>query len=123
MSMFLTYLENPIFYGNSSLSYEVNLSKVLPEWVTVGFSSSTGYRTEIHNILSWEFSSTQLSAEPDNQGGGGGGGVNIGLIVGGVVGGSFVVVGTIAILIFFWRKKATQKKKEEDSKQGRFHGS
>ncbi|XVF67324.1 hypothetical protein PTKIN_Ptkin10aG0111900 [Pterospermum kingtungense] len=65
--LFLTYLENPIFYGNSSLSYEVNLSKVLPEWVSVGFSSSTGYRTEIHNILSWEFNSTKLSAEPDNQ--------------------------------------------------------
>ncbi|XWS39810.1 hypothetical protein CRYUN_Cryun18bG0086600 [Craigia yunnanensis] len=114
LSMFLTYLENPIFYGNSSLSYEVNLSKVLPEWVSVGFSSATGYRTEIHNILSWEFNSTQLSAEPDNQEGGG---VNIGLIVGGVVGGSFVVFGTIAILVFFWRKKTTQQKEGEDSEQ------
>ncbi|XWS54608.1 hypothetical protein CRYUN_Cryun10bG0103400 [Craigia yunnanensis] len=85
LSVFLTYLENPIFSRKSSLSYEVNLSEVLPEWVTVGFSSATGYRIEIHNILSWEFNSTKLSAGPDNQGG-----VNIGLIVGGVVGGSFV---------------------------------
>ncbi|XP_022749126.1 L-type lectin-domain containing receptor kinase IX.1-like [Durio zibethinus] len=115
LSVFLTYLENPIFYGNSSLSYEVNLSKVLPEWVAVGFSSSTGYRTEIHNILSWEFNSTKLSTGPDNQGDGGG--VNIGLVVGCVVGGSFVAVGTIAILLFFWRKKTTQQKKEEGSEQ------
>ncbi|WRX13478.1 Protein kinase domain - like 10 [Theobroma cacao] len=60
LSVFLTYLKNPIFSGNSSLSYKVNLSKVLPEWVTVGFSSATGYRTEIHNIASWEFNSTKL---------------------------------------------------------------
>ncbi|XP_017970347.1 PREDICTED: L-type lectin-domain containing receptor kinase IX.1 [Theobroma cacao] len=118
LSVFLTYLKNPIFSGNSSLSYKVNLSKVLPEWVTVGFSSATGYRTEIHNIASWEFNSTKLSSGPDKRGGGGGGrgGVNIGAIVGGVIGGSLAVVGTILIMVFFWRKKGL-KKKEEDSEQ------
>ncbi|EOX98620.1 Concanavalin A lectin protein kinase family protein isoform 4 [Theobroma cacao] len=118
LSVFLTYLKNPIFSGNSSLSYKVNLSKVLPEWVTVGFSSATGYRTEIHNIASWEFNSTKLSSGPDKRGGGGGGrgGVHIGAIVGGVIGGSLAAVGTILIMVFFWRKKG-QKKKEEDSEQ------
>ncbi|KAF8010572.1 hypothetical protein BT93_J1264 [Corymbia citriodora subsp. variegata] len=41
-------------FGNISLP--VNLSQVLPEWVMVGFTATTGSYTELHKILSWEFS-------------------------------------------------------------------
>ncbi|XP_056163271.1 L-type lectin-domain containing receptor kinase IX.1-like [Syzygium oleosum] len=47
-------------FGNISLP--VNLSQVLPEWVVVGFTTTTGDYTELHKILSWEFSTD--SADP-----------------------------------------------------------
>ncbi|XP_021274201.1 L-type lectin-domain containing receptor kinase IX.1-like [Herrania umbratica] len=43
---------------NSSLSYQIDLMKVLPEWVMVGFSAATGQNVERHTIQSWEFSSS-----------------------------------------------------------------
>ncbi|KAK1586847.1 hypothetical protein Q3G72_006678 [Acer saccharum] len=77
LSVFLTYPDNPVFGGNSSLSYNVDLSKVLPEQVRIGFSASTGFWFEVHEILSWSFES---SLEINN------GKNNIGLIIGLVVG-------------------------------------
>ncbi|XP_057990147.1 L-type lectin-domain containing receptor kinase IX.1-like [Hevea brasiliensis] len=107
LSLFLTYDDNPVFNRNySGLSYEIDLSKVLPEWVTVGFSSSTGYRTELHNILSWAFNSTEISSKPD------GGGKSMNIIIGSVIGGLFAIGGLISILIFSWRRD--MRKKEED---------
>ncbi|KAI8540903.1 hypothetical protein RHMOL_Rhmol08G0021500 [Rhododendron molle] len=58
LSVYLTYAENPVFQGNYTLSYVVNLTKVLPEWVSVGFSAATGASIEIHNIVSWTFNSS-----------------------------------------------------------------
>ncbi|KAI9111254.1 hypothetical protein K1719_017865 [Acacia pycnantha] len=43
---------------NNTLSYLIDLSKALPEWVTVGFSATTGSVLELHTLLSWEFNST-----------------------------------------------------------------
>jgi len=62
----------PTSHSNSSLSYEIDLLGILPEWVDVGFSSSTGELTERNTIHSWEFSSTlNSSAAPnDNPSGG-----------------------------------------------------
>ncbi|XP_048141394.1 L-type lectin-domain containing receptor kinase IX.1-like [Rhodamnia argentea] len=43
---------------NSSAIYDiVNLTDYLPEWVTFGFSASTGTIFELHTIEAWEFSS------------------------------------------------------------------
>jgi hypothetical protein len=50
----------------TNLSYQIDLMKVLPEWVTVGFSASTGTIGERHNLLSWEFSSTLEQSENDD---------------------------------------------------------
>ncbi|KAK2407999.1 L-type lectin-domain containing receptor kinase IX.1 [Trifolium repens] len=50
----------------TSLSYQIDLMKVLPEWVTVGFSASTGTIGERHNLLSWKFSSTLEQSENDD---------------------------------------------------------
>ncbi|XP_058179655.1 seed lectin beta chain-like [Rhododendron vialii] len=58
LSVYLTYAENPIFQGNYTLSYVVNLTKVLPEWVSVGFSGATGGMKETHSVVSWTFNST-----------------------------------------------------------------
>ena len=47
-----------------NLSYEVNLTEVLPEWVEFGFTSATGYAPgadfsyEYHTIRSWSFNSS-----------------------------------------------------------------
>ncbi|TKY58083.1 L-type lectin-domain containing receptor kinase IX.1 [Spatholobus suberectus] len=44
--------------NESSISYQIDLKKLLPEWVNIGFSASTGLSTERNVIYSWEFSST-----------------------------------------------------------------
>jgi len=52
--------------NNSSLSYQVDLKKILPEWVNIGFSASTGLYTEHNVIYSWEFNSTLKDSSVDN---------------------------------------------------------
>ncbi|KAK7317695.1 hypothetical protein RJT34_02134 [Clitoria ternatea] len=42
----------------TKLSHVIDLRTVLPEWVSVGFSGSTGQLIEVHKILSWTFSSS-----------------------------------------------------------------
>ncbi|KAF7135109.1 hypothetical protein RHSIM_Rhsim08G0018200 [Rhododendron simsii] len=69
LSVYLTYAENPVFPGNYSLSYVVNLTKVLPEWVSVGFSAATGDLIEIHTIVSWTFNSTLGGSNNSTPGG------------------------------------------------------
>ncbi|KAJ0096558.1 hypothetical protein Patl1_28374 [Pistacia atlantica] len=64
LSVFLTYADKPVFSGNSSLWYIVDLREVLPERVKVGFSASTSEVVEIHNIISWSFSSTLDETSP-----------------------------------------------------------
>ncbi|XP_050210125.1 L-type lectin-domain containing receptor kinase IX.1-like [Mercurialis annua] len=41
-----------------SLSAVVDLARYLPEWVTFGFSASTGYLYEVNRITSWDFDSS-----------------------------------------------------------------
>ncbi|KAK6945846.1 Legume lectin domain [Dillenia turbinata] len=48
-----------------NLSYPIDLSQYLPEWVTFGFSAATGAYFEIHTLSSWNFSSDlQIDASP-----------------------------------------------------------
>ncbi|KAK3211111.1 hypothetical protein Dsin_015817 [Dipteronia sinensis] len=42
----------------TSLFYIIDLTKILPEYVTVGFSAATGTNSGKHTLKSWEFSST-----------------------------------------------------------------
>ncbi|XP_030497992.2 L-type lectin-domain containing receptor kinase IX.1-like [Cannabis sativa] len=42
----------------TSLSYKIDLSKVLPQWVTMGFSAATGLYGARHRLNSWEFNFT-----------------------------------------------------------------
>ncbi|XP_042413085.1 L-type lectin-domain containing receptor kinase IX.1-like [Zingiber officinale] len=43
---------------SAALSFVVDLRKVLPEKVTMGFSATTGNLTEAHTLLAWSFNST-----------------------------------------------------------------
>ncbi|XP_039166613.1 L-type lectin-domain containing receptor kinase IX.1-like [Eucalyptus grandis] len=53
--------------GNvAELSYSVNLTEHLPEWVTVGFSAATGLSSELPTLYSWEFSSNLRVTENVN---------------------------------------------------------
>ncbi|XP_062120305.1 L-type lectin-domain containing receptor kinase IX.1-like [Humulus lupulus] len=42
----------------TSLSYKIDLSKVLPQWVTMGFTAATGQFGARHILNSWEFNSS-----------------------------------------------------------------
>ncbi|TYG74548.1 hypothetical protein ES288_D04G191200v1 [Gossypium darwinii] len=52
--------------NSSRLSATLDLSIYLPEWVTFGFSGTTGSYYELHTIYSWNFSSTLQVVMPTN---------------------------------------------------------
>ncbi|XP_022741402.1 L-type lectin-domain containing receptor kinase IX.1-like [Durio zibethinus] len=104
LSVFLTYADNPVFSGNSSLAYIVDLRDILPEWVRIGFSASTGRQVEIHNILSWSFDSSLET--------GGGKGKNLGLIVGLTVGFGLLTCGLCLSFIIIWKIRTRLKDSE-----------
>ncbi|XP_044470573.1 L-type lectin-domain containing receptor kinase IX.1-like [Mangifera indica] len=104
LSVFLTYADNPVFSGNSSLWYIVDLRKFLPERVKVGFSASTSEVVEIHNIISWNFTSTL----DENKGK-----TNVGLIVGLTVGTGALICGLGVIWFIRWKKRGGVNKEDE----------
>ncbi|KAG5121419.1 hypothetical protein JHK84_039759 [Glycine max] len=53
------------FMPKTSVSYQIDLGEILPEWVTVGFSGATGLSNEENVIHSWEFTSTMNSTRSD----------------------------------------------------------
>nr|CAD1828322.1 unnamed protein product [Ananas comosus var. bracteatus] len=58
LGVFLSYDDNPTFDGSYNLSCSIDLTKLLPEKVVIGFSAATGNYAELHQILSWNFVST-----------------------------------------------------------------
>ncbi|PON97082.1 GPCR kinase, partial [Trema orientale] len=106
LSVYLTYADNPVFKGESSLSYIVDLREVLPELVRVGFSASTGRFIELHNINSWSFNS---SLEVDDGKGKG----KLGLEIGLAVGFGFLSCGIGLAWFIFWRRKASNQKAKQ----------
>ncbi|KAK2664505.1 hypothetical protein Ddye_003079 [Dipteronia dyeriana] len=58
LSVSWSYRETSDSKENTSLFYLIDLRNTLPEWVTIGFSASTGVYTERHLLKSWEFNST-----------------------------------------------------------------
>uniref|UniRef100_A0A2N9HBV7 Protein kinase domain-containing protein n=1 Tax=Fagus sylvatica TaxID=28930 RepID=A0A2N9HBV7_FAGSY len=60
LSVIFTGFSNNIVM--QSLSENVDLSHLLPEWVTFGFSATTGNACAIHTIYSWDFSSLEIDA-------------------------------------------------------------
>ncbi|CAM8921956.1 unnamed protein product [Rhodiola kirilowii] len=130
LCVFLTYAENPVFSGDSTLCKIIDLRTVLPETIIVGFSASTGSSFELHTILSWDFNSS-LEVTTFSEGGnnntaptpipsfseGGnnntapipsfseGGNNNTALIVGIVVTVGCISLGLLGVLWLIWRRK------------------
>ena len=102
LSVYWSFLDDPFV----SLSYPVNLTSVLPEWVSIGFAAGSAYFIETHEILSWEFK-TELSPAPDSTST-----FSAGLIVAFVIGGLFLACGIALLLVFVWRKGSRGKGKE-----------
>ncbi|XP_027347282.1 L-type lectin-domain containing receptor kinase IX.1-like [Abrus precatorius] len=97
-------------YGSTSdpqekttLSYPIDLMKVLPEWVTIGFSAATGLFEESHNLLSWEFNSTL-------EGKGGNNTSKTRLVMILTICCGVIVVGIIGAGGFLWRRQKKSKK-------------
>uniref|UniRef100_A0A7N2MZF2 Protein kinase domain-containing protein n=1 Tax=Quercus lobata TaxID=97700 RepID=A0A7N2MZF2_QUELO len=96
--------------GEHSLSYIVDLSKVLPEWVTFGFSAATGATSAIHTIKSWDFSSSleidnnntipkgpSLNLHSKKR--------NTSKLVVGFIAGGFILVGGLTMVLFaLWKR-------------------
>ncbi|KAF8115809.1 hypothetical protein N665_0025s0256 [Sinapis alba] len=93
---------------NSSLSYIIDLSKVLPSEVTIGFSATSGGVTEGNRLLSWEYSSSlELSdikkVQTDKKV----------MIIGGSVSGFVLLTFLVVSLTVFLKRKQRKKKAEE----------
>ncbi|XP_050275420.1 L-type lectin-domain containing receptor kinase IX.1-like [Quercus robur] len=116
LSVFLSYATKPAYSWNSSLSYIVDLT-ILPEWVSVGFSATTGADTELHTILSWSFSSTLEAGDGSTK-------KKLGLIIGLAVSSGVVLSCGIGLLWFFcWRKRAggnTEDSGDDDNMDDEF---
>jgi serine/threonine protein kinase len=93
---------------NTSLSYPIDLSKVLPEYVKIGFSAAFGASAEKHTLLSWEFNSSldiikEISGKKANN-------TRLIVVAGLAVFGGVLIVGSIIAFTIFWRRK--QKRRE-----------
>ncbi|KAJ9705554.1 hypothetical protein PVL29_003554 [Vitis rotundifolia] len=93
-----------------SLCYKVNLSNYLPEFVTIGFSSATGDLSEINQIYSWNFSSSEVqisdSAEKNQE-------KKTGLAVGLSLGACVLVAGLGLVCFCLWKKRLSGKGGED----------
>ncbi|BAT82460.1 hypothetical protein VIGAN_03247900 [Vigna angularis var. angularis] len=105
-------------HSNSSLSYTIDLMEILPEWVDVGFSASTGEFTEHNVIYTWDFSSTLNSDASDNSSGGGNGKRNVWVIA---VATSSAVLVAVVVSVAVWemmRKKRRDKVDKSNDGEG-----
>jgi hypothetical protein len=116
------------FINNStveqSLSHQVDLRHYLPEWVTFGFSASTGASLAMQTICTWYFNSTleatnvtkpivATSPSPNPDPAPNRKKNNIfGLAMGLGVGGSFLFCGLALILFYMWKRSRSHT--EED---------
>jgi hypothetical protein len=55
LSVFVAYPGTQ--WNSTSVSVVVDLRSVLPEWVRIGFSATTGELVETHDIINWSFES------------------------------------------------------------------
>ncbi|KAA3474132.1 L-type lectin-domain containing receptor kinase IX.1-like [Gossypium australe] len=90
---------------NSSLSYQIDLMTVLPEWVMVGFSAATGQNVERHTLQYWEFGSSLTVAEDTS----GNKVRNVRIVVSIVVPVGVLIAGTIIAFIVWKRNKHAKR--------------
>ncbi|EOA34908.1 hypothetical protein CARUB_v10019987mg [Capsella rubella] len=109
LSISWSYEETSNPQESSSLFYIIDLSKVLPPEVTIGFSGATGAKMERHTILSWEFSSTLDRSERTPH--------KTGIIVGVSISGFLLLSSLFVALPLFLKRK---KRKEKEGKTENF---
>ncbi|PIN06805.1 Non-specific serine/threonine protein kinase [Handroanthus impetiginosus] len=95
LSVFWSYRNGP----NSSLSFQINPKEVLPQWITVGISASTGKYSEQQILQSWEFSSSLDISESNKSHA-----KKIGLCVGITLSGCILVAGAVVAAFVVSRK-------------------
>ncbi|XP_060674813.1 L-type lectin-domain containing receptor kinase IX.1-like [Ziziphus jujuba] len=93
---------------NTSLSYQINLMEVLPEWVTVGLSAATSQFIERHVVQSWDFSSSLDIKETDKQNSG-----KTKLVVALTVSGGVLISGVVIAFVLLWKRKKKNREKTE----------
>ncbi|KAJ7943779.1 putative Kinase [Quillaja saponaria] len=108
LSVSWKYQRTPNPVENTSLSYQIDLMKVLPAWVTIGFSAATGSSVERHTLLSWEFNSTLKIKEMN-----GNMAEKIRLVVGLSVSGGVLIAGVIIGYATLRRLKTKKRGREE----------
>jgi len=108
LSVYWSFPDDPFV----SLSYRINLTTVLPEWVSIGFAAGSAYYFETHEILSWEFT-TELLPVPETPDSPSSTSFSARLIVACVIGGLFLACGLVHVgVVFVWRKRTRGKGKE-----------
>ncbi|XP_038902785.1 L-type lectin-domain containing receptor kinase IX.1 [Benincasa hispida] len=109
LSVWWKYQNESNSFENTTLSYQIDLMKVLPQWATIGFSAATGMYLERHTLFSWEFNSTldikQISEDNGNK-------VNV--IVGVTVSIGVTILMAIVAFVVLWRLKQKKRKSEEE---------
>ncbi|XWS15418.1 hypothetical protein CRYUN_Cryun35bG0096100 [Craigia yunnanensis] len=95
---------------------QIDLMKVLPEKVMVGFSAATGQYVERHILKSWEFDSSLEKVETNGKNAVGTNGKSarrIKILVGSGVSASVLIAGTVITFILWWRLKLRKRKTAE----------
>ncbi|KAI3730230.1 hypothetical protein L1987_61399 [Smallanthus sonchifolius] len=112
----LGYPLKPVFSG------ELDISEFLKEYMFVGFSASTGNFTQIHNLISWNLTSTSRASlsvpsletceskiiKEDGDGGGGGGSLD-----GFFIFMSVVLLAVVAFVSLYYNRKRGREKTNE----------
>ncbi|KAE8652366.1 hypothetical protein Csa_021928 [Cucumis sativus] len=108
LSVWWKYQNGSNSFENSTLSYQIDLMKVLPQWATIGLSAATGMYVERHTLFSWEFNSTldmkQVSEDNGNK---------VDVIVGVTVSIGVSILMAIVAFVVLWRLKQKKRKSEE----------
>ena len=107
LSVSWKYQKTSTLLENTTLSYPIDLTTVLPQQATVGFSAATGAHLERHSVSSWEFNST-LDMKPTSISAGN----KVSVIVGVTVSvGGLILVG---IIVFVTLSRLKEKKRKKD---------
>ncbi|KAL5556705.1 hypothetical protein UlMin_038941 [Ulmus minor] len=89
---------------NTSLSYQIDLAEVLPPFITVGFSASTGTSEASTSLRSWEFNSSLNIKETGSK--------KVMRLTVGLSGGVLAAALAVAFLVL-WRLKQEKREKEK----------
>ncbi|KAE8010471.1 hypothetical protein FH972_006839 [Carpinus fangiana] len=108
LSVSWKYQKTSNTWENTSLFYEIDLSEILSEWVTVGFSATTSQYGERVQIQSWEFSSSLDIKETNEKNP-----KKKRLVVGLTVSGGVLIAGAITTFVILWTWKGKKKEATE----------